>query len=102
VITPTFTERQVTYVRECAQKLKKSYRRSFFGIQTYNIIRAIDAEKILSSSKHIEKSIIYKVLQPFLKTGLLTSGGEKWFKRRRLLTPAFHFNILKEFCEIFK
>jgi cytochrome P450 family 4 len=96
------TEKRFTYLRECAEKFKKSYQRSLFGIRTYNIIRVRDAERILSSSKHIDKSIIYMTLHPFLKTGLLTSKREKWFKRRRMLTPAFHFNILKEFCEIFK
>lgn len=96
------SENRFTHLRECAEKFKKSYQRSLFGIKTFNILRAKDAEKILTSSKNIEKSILYVTLQPFLKTGLLTSGGEKWFKRRRMLTPAFHFNILKEFCEIFK
>lgn len=68
----------------------------------YNVIRAEDAEKVLGSSKHSEKSEIYNVLHPFLNTGLLTSKGEKWHQRRKLLTPAFHFDILKEFFDIFK
>jgi cytochrome P450 family 4 len=95
-------EELFAYVRGCAEKFKKSYRRTLFHITTYAIIRAKDAERILGSSKHIEKSRMYLILHPFLKTGLLTSGGEKWHTRRRMLTPAFHFNILKEFCEIFK
>ena len=69
---------------------------------SYNVIRAKDAEKIMGSSKHNDKSLIYTFLHPFLKTGLLTSNGDKWHKRRRLLTPAFHFDILKEFFEVFR
>lgn len=64
--------------------------------------RAKDAERILGSAKHTDKSDIYSFLHPFLKTGLLTSNGEKWHARRRMLTPAFHFEILKEYLEVFK
>jgi cytochrome P450 family 4 len=68
----------------------------------YNIIEAKDVEKVLHSTKHLDKSKIYKCLHPFLRTGLLTSSGKKHFMRRRMLTPTFHFEILKEFMEIFE
>lgn len=90
------------FPRNCAKKFKASYKHYFFGILvSYNVIRAKDAEKVLSSSKHNDKSFIYNLLEPFLKTGLLTSNGDKWHTRRRMLTPAFHFDILKEFFEVF-
>ena len=68
----------------------------------FEICRAREAEKLLGSTKHIDKSRFYEVLHPFLKTGLLTSKAEKWHQRRRMLTPAFHFDILKEFFHVFK
>ncbi|XP_036146947.1 cytochrome P450 4C1-like isoform X2 [Monomorium pharaonis] len=59
-----------------------------------------DLEVILSSTKDIDKSRLYEVLHPWLGMGLLTSGGSKWHSRRKILTPTFHFNILKQFVEI--
>ncbi|XP_014232115.1 cytochrome P450 4C1-like [Trichogramma pretiosum] len=59
-----------------------------------------DVETVLSSQKHIEKGSSYEKLHGWLETGLLTATGDKWRQRRRILTPAFHFNILKKYNEI--
>uniref|UniRef100_G3SF33 Cytochrome P450 family 4 subfamily F member 12 n=1 Tax=Gorilla gorilla gorilla TaxID=9595 RepID=G3SF33_GORGO len=42
-----------------------------------------------------------RFLKPWLGEGILLSGGDKWSRHRRMLTPTFHFNILTPYIKIF-
>ena len=55
---------------------------------------------ILSSSVLTQKSAEYRFLESWLGEGLVTSSSGKWRLRRKILTPAFHFRILKDFLPI--
>ncbi|XP_049544522.1 probable cytochrome P450 4ac1 [Anopheles darlingi] len=90
------------YARENANRYGGSYRQCFNGNIILNVTRVREAEKILSSTQHIRKSILYGFLHSLMGDGLLCSKGSKWQHRRRILTPAFHFNILPKFLAIFQ
>ncbi|KAG7202822.1 hypothetical protein KM043_009979 [Ampulex compressa] len=63
------------------------------------LYRAEAIQPLLSSSVHIDKSLEYQYLKPWLGTGLVTSTGEKWHFRRKLLTPTFHSGLLEVYLK---
>ncbi|XP_036328213.1 probable cytochrome P450 4ac1 [Rhagoletis pomonella] len=79
----------------------KPYILNFFKVSVYSITSPEDVQEVLQSQTLIAKGIIYELVRPFLGDGLLVSTGDHWHSRRKLLTPAFHFNILQNFLEVF-
>lgn len=57
-------------------------------------------QHVLSSTALTYKHDPYTLLYPWLGSGLLTGNGRHWAVRRKLITPSFHFRILKDFLHI--
>ena len=53
--------------------------------------------KILKEPKEMS---VYRMFKPWIGDGLFVSEGKKWFHNRRLLTPAFHYEILKPYIQV--
>uniref|UniRef100_A0A3Q3JP45 Cytochrome P450, family 4, subfamily T, polypeptide 8 n=1 Tax=Monopterus albus TaxID=43700 RepID=A0A3Q3JP45_MONAL len=43
---------------------------------------------------------VYKFVEDWIGEGLLVSQGQKWFQHRRLLTPGFHYDVLKPYVKL--
>ncbi|KYN08578.1 PREDICTED: cytochrome P450 4c3-like [Cyphomyrmex costatus] len=73
------------------------------GLRPFIFLYKVEAvQPLLSSSIHIDKSLEYQYLKPWLGTGLVTSNGEKWHFRRKLLTPTFHSGLLETYLKTAK
>ncbi|XP_055706817.1 probable cytochrome P450 4ac1 [Phlebotomus papatasi] len=94
-------ESTFSHLRDYAQTFQKTYRFYAFGRLSINVIRAKEVEIYLSANRHMDKGQFYKFFSAFLGEGLLISKGDKWAQRRKILTPAFHFNILQQFLRVF-
>ncbi|XP_014248923.1 cytochrome P450 4C1-like isoform X2 [Cimex lectularius] len=84
-----------------ARKYNGTYRLYMGNILSVVVSSPEDIEAVLTSNSLINKAFTYEFLQSWLGTGLLTSTGEKWHARRKIITPTFHFKILDKFINVF-
>ncbi|GAB0092199.1 Probable cytochrome P450 4s3 [Sergentomyia squamirostris] len=90
-------EKVLPWLLECRKKYGPRFVIWFAKDLVLFLTTPEDIKVVLSSQDLISKSGNYRILQDWLGEGLLTATGSKWHKNRKLLTPAFHFNILKQF-----
>ncbi|XP_026829047.1 cytochrome P450 4C1-like isoform X2 [Ooceraea biroi] len=82
------------------KKYNPIYKFWLLTIAYISISHPDDMQTLMNSTRNNEKGMAYKLLHTWLGDGLLLSKGAKWQERRKILTPAFHFHILKRFFDI--
>uniref|UniRef100_A0A7M4FMH6 Cytochrome P450 4B1-like n=1 Tax=Crocodylus porosus TaxID=8502 RepID=A0A7M4FMH6_CROPO len=83
-----------------SEKYSHAFTRWFMGFIPTLIISDPDYAKIVFGRGDPKSDLAYKFIVPWIGKGLLVLHGPKWFRHRRLLTPAFHYEILKPYVSL--
>ncbi|XP_045900327.1 cytochrome P450 4B1 isoform X1 [Micropterus dolomieu] len=59
-----------------------------------------DYVKTILASTEPKDDFAYRFIESWIGEGLLVSKGQKWFRHRRLLTPGFHYDVLKPYVKL--
>ncbi|XP_062254782.1 cytochrome P450 4B1-like [Platichthys flesus] len=59
-----------------------------------------DYVKTILTSTEPKDDMAYRFIKTWIGDGLLVSSGQKWFRHRRLLTPGFHYDVLKPYVKL--
>ncbi|EDV20811.1 uncharacterized protein TRIADDRAFT_60697 [Trichoplax adhaerens] len=91
---------------QCVQMLEKrstEYKTCFvhwYGLYPFLFCNNADAARSIIKSSAPKGDWSYAWLKTWLGDGLIGVNGNKWGRNRRLLTNAFHFDILKSYVSI--
>ncbi|XP_040087175.1 cytochrome P450 4A24-like [Oryx dammah] len=89
---PLLLERVEKYPRACVRWL--------WGTSALVSVYDPDYMKMVLGRSDPKPHRSSKYLNSWIGTGLLLLEGQKWFQHRRMLTPAFHYDILKPYVGI--
>ncbi|NXQ90671.1 CP4B1 protein, partial [Nyctibius grandis] len=83
-----------------AQKYPRAHPLWFGSFSAFLVVTDPDYAKALLARGDPKDNISYKHLVPWIGNGLLILHGPKWQQHRKLLTPGFHYDVLKPYVAL--
>ncbi|KAM4871575.1 cytochrome P450 4A6-like [Thomomys bottae] len=93
-------DQELQQLMKLVEKYPRACPRWLWGSQVMVLIYDPDYVKVILGRSDPKSLDTYRFLAPWLGYGLLLLNGQTWFEHRRMLTPAFHYDILKSYMRI--
>ncbi|XP_075395839.1 cytochrome P450 4A6-like isoform X2 [Tenrec ecaudatus] len=74
--------------------------RWMWGSKAFLMVHDPDYVKVILGRSDPKAMGSYRFLSPWIGEGLLLLNGPTWFQHRRMLTPAFHYDILQPYVQL--
>ncbi|XP_054546835.1 cytochrome P450 4A11-like isoform X2 [Talpa occidentalis] len=92
-----FQKNELQQVLKWVEKFPTASPRWFWGTKAIFVVYDPDYMKVVLGRSDPKAHGTYRLLAPWIGYGLLLLNGQPWFQHRRMLTPAFHYDILKPY-----
>ncbi|XP_050021754.1 cytochrome P450 4A10 isoform X3 [Alexandromys fortis] len=92
-------DQELQMIKKAVENFPSAFPRWVWGSQAYFTVYDPDYMKLILGRSDPKAHGAYRLLAPWIGYGLLLLNGQPWFQHRRMLTPAFHYDILKPYVK---
>ncbi|XP_041507689.1 cytochrome P450 4A10-like [Microtus oregoni] len=92
-------DQELQVIMKTVENFPSAFPRWLWGSQAYLTVYDPDYMKVILGRSDPKAHGAYRLLAPWIGYGLLLLNGQPWFQHRRMLTPAFHYDILKPYVK---
>nr|KAF6378762.1 hypothetical protein mMyoMyo1_009676 [Myotis myotis] len=89
------TDQELQQFQKWVEKFPCACPRWLWGSRVSLMVYDPDYMKVVLGRSDPKNHGSYRFLAPWIGYGLLLLNGQTWFQHRKMLTPAFHYDILK-------
>ncbi|XP_037357258.1 cytochrome P450 4A6-like [Talpa occidentalis] len=92
-----FQKNELQQILKRVEKFPNACPRWLWGTSAQFVVYDPDYMKVILGRSDPKAKGSYNLAAPWIGYGLLLLNGQPWFQHRRMLTPAFHYDILKPY-----